>query len=186
MKVFKIKKTIAVLITCIALISFGSAMAKNAATVAKPAKKLINTDRVNSAVVTPVLKCDLEVRHINATQCFCVDALDNVRAMLYKDIWVTVGNYLCPGGIGADNVKAELEVKYFDLMSNRMVTHRMPLTLEKNRTRNIKVKNGHVLIKQNPGITATIKFRTNTFKIVDCDPSNNQRTERECQLPLVY
>ena len=132
------------------------------------------------------LQCDLEVRHISAAQCFCNDSLSNVGAMLYKDIWVVIGNYICPNGKGASDVKALLDVQYFDLMANRLVNITLPVTIDKNRTKEVKVKNGFVLIKQNPGIKATIRFGANSLSITDCNTANNRRVERQCQLPLVY
>ena len=183
MKLLTTKQTLITLVIGIALLSFGTAMAnkvpptKISDTIVKPGGK---------AIVKIQLQCDLEVRHISAAQCFCNDSLSNVGAMLYKDIWVVIGNYICPNGKGASDVKALLDVQYFDLMANRLVNITLPVTIDKNRTKEVKVKNGFVLIKQNPGIKATIRFGANSLPITDCNTANNRRVERQCQLPLVY
>jgi hypothetical protein len=104
--------------------------------------------------------------------------------MLYKDIWVSVANYSC-NGKGTDNVKAFLDVQYFDLMANRLVNKTFPLTLAKNRSQSVKVKSGFVLIQQNPGIKATIRLGNNGFPIADCNRANNRKVVRQCQLAVV-
>ncbi|MCD4743427.1 MAG: hypothetical protein K8R67_13235 [Desulfobacteraceae bacterium] len=134
-------------------------------------KSIIFDAVVGKKIVKPQLVCDLEVRHISAAQYFCNASLSNVGVMLFKDIWVTVGNYTC-GGRG-DSANAQLDVEYFDLMANRLVNITLPVTIDKNRTKEVKVKNGFVLIKQNPGIKATMRFGTNGLPITDCNMANN-------------
>ncbi len=187
MKLLKTKQILVILIVGFAMFSFGTAMADKTKVVKSQTKIVDTAIRPDGKVIVkPRLKCDLEVRHISAAQCFCNDSLSNVGAMLYRDIWVTVGNYSCPDGKGANNVNAILEVQYFDLMANRLVNTTLSVTIDKNRTKEIKVKNGYVLIKQNPGIKATIRFGTNPISIIDCNLANNRKIERQCQLPLVY
>lgn len=181
MKLFKTKQML-IVVAAISLLSFGMAMAGTVKVVKQ--KSMISDAVVGKKIVKPQLVCDLEVRHISAAQCFCNTSLSNVGAMLFKDIWVTVGNYTC-NGRGA-NANAQLDVEYFDLMANRLVNITLPITIDKNRTKEVKVKNGFVLIKQNPGIKATIRFGTNGLPITDCNMANNRRIERQCQLPLVY
>ena len=53
------------------------------------------------------------------------------------------------------------------MVQNRLVVKNIPLTLAKNRTREIKVTNGFVLMKKNPGIKATIEFGRNSIPIGD-------------------
>ena len=182
MKLFKTKQIFIILVIGIILLSFGTAFANKV-----PATKISDTALpAGKKIVKIQLECDLEVRHINAAQCFCNEPLSNAGAMLYKEIWVVVGNYLCPNGKGANDVKALLNVQYFDLMKNQLVNITLPVTIDKNRTKEVKVKNGFILIKQNPGIKATIRFGANSLPIKDCNMANNQRIERKCQLPLVY
>lgn len=180
MKLLKTKKMLVVSIAVISLLSFGIAMA-NTAKVVK--QKAVISDAVKTkAIVKPHLVCDLEVTHISAGQCFCNDSLSNVGAMLYKDMWVRVGNFLCSGK-GA-NVNALLDVQYFDLMAHHLVTTTIPVTIDKNRSKMVKVKTGFLLIKQTPGIKAEIRFGTNGI-ITDCNGANNRKIQRQCQLRIV-
>jgi hypothetical protein len=187
MKRLKTKQLFIILVLGITVLSFGTAIAQKAK-LANP-KAVANESIVRQntgAIVEMRFKTDLEVRHISASQCFCNDSLSNVGAMLYKDLWVTVVNSTCSDGKGADNVKAFLDVQYFDVMADRMVALTLPVTLDKNGSKQVKVRSGFVLVKQTPGIKATIRMGSNNPSVVDCNSSNNRKITKRCQLPLVY
>ncbi len=184
MKSFKVKQRYIIITAVIFLLSSGMAGAgQNKVLRAKKINSLKVNDKVNPQLL--MIRCDLKVNHISAGQCFCGDALGNVGAMLFKDIWVNVGNYSC--GTSSAAVNAQLDVQYFDLMLNRLVKQTFQVSLAKNRQKDIKIKNGYTLIKKSSGITANIKFAPSTSSSIrDCNPGNNRKIERQCQLPLVY
>ncbi|GAB6094833.1 hypothetical protein JCM14469_10850 [Desulfatiferula olefinivorans] len=137
----------------------------------------------NDAVLVPVkFKTDLVVESIHAMECLCSEPLERVNAMLYNDLWVTIGNWPCSGSKA--NATGLLQVNYFDESSNRSVTVPVPFSINGNSRKAIKIQSGPVLIKASSGVTARITRIDGNVE--DCNPGNNSKTVRACLLPPIY
>jgi hypothetical protein len=176
---FKKKHFTIVAVSVAALLMF------SATAFAKKAPLRSNTVRANQAIVTQLkVKTDLMIDNIYAKNCPCSSPLSSLNAMLYNELWVTIGNWPCLGSGATNNVTGQLKVTYFDVSTNSIVNRTMPFSMNKNSRKAIKVHGGPILMRASSGITASI-VRIDG-RVVDCNPANNTKRLKKCDLPPVY
>ncbi len=184
---FKSKHFTIVAVSIAALLMFSAtAFAKKAPIRSSAVKTSIvkaSTIKASEAILVPLkFKTDLVIESIYSRECPCSAPLSSLNAMLFNELWVTIGNWPCSGA--TTNVSGQLKVTYFDTSANRIVNRTIPFSMNGNSRKAIKVQGGPILMRASSGITASI-VRING-NVEDCNPTNNTKTVRECFLPPVY
>ncbi len=152
---------------------------------AKKAPVMSSTLKPSEAILVPLkVKTDLVIENIYARECPCSSPLSSLNAMLYNELWVTIGNWPCSGSGATNNVSGQLKVTYFDVSTNRVVNRTMSFSMNRNSRKAIKVQGGPILMKASTGITASI-VRING-NVIDCNTANNTKKVRKCDLPPIY
>ncbi len=169
----------------IVAVSVAALLMFSAIAFAKKAPSMSNTLKPSEAILVPLkVKTDLVIENIYARECPCSAPLSSLNAMLFNELWVTIGNWPCSGSGATNNVSGQLKVTYFDESTNRIVNRTMTFSMNRNSRKAIKVQSGPILMKASNGITASIVSINGN--VVDCNPANNTKTVRECLLPPVY
>jgi len=151
-------------------------------TVRSDLKKTPGSVNVQPGMVAKA-KTDMVVESINNSVhvCACSDSLEPLGVMLFDSLWVTLGNWPCDDGSKA-NATGQLKVTYYDVAAGNQVTRNVAFSLNGNSRQAIKIQDGPILIKQSPGVSATIT----DISVEDCDTANNTKTIKECVGPPIY
>lgn len=124
-------------------------------------------------------RTDVKVLAISTSQCYCLDHLNRVDAMLMSNIFVNVKN---EGVCGGENSNQEytglLDITYYDLQKQRMMNAQKTFRIRPRQTSRIKMVDGYVLLKKSVGIQATVINRSRGLG--ECNTRNNKLKVKEC------